>query len=107
MHAHSRLVALGTSNAIARMWLPLLALSAAGCGSENAPTGPSASAPGLSAAVTSPSYVQITIGGNHTCAVTRGGLIYCWGSNGFGQLGDGTTQTRLKPVPVQVGALRF
>ena len=64
-------------------------------------------APGLAAAVTPPSYVQITIGGNHTCAVTSGGLIYCWGNNGFGQLGDGATQNRLKPVPVQVGALRF
>ena len=63
MYAHCRLVGLGSSSAIARMLLPLLALSAAGCGSEDAPTGPTASAPGLAAAVTPPSYVQIAIGG--------------------------------------------
>ena len=107
MPPRSRLADLGSSSAIARMLLPLLTLSAAGCGSEDAPTSPSASAVGLAAAVTSPSYGQIAIGGNHTCGVTSGGLIYCWGNNGFGQLGDGTTQNRLKPVPVQVGALRF
>src|SRR5438874_7301307 len=44
--------------------------------------------------------VAITAGGNHTCALLTGSRVLCWGSNGNGQLGDGTTTNR--PVPVQV-----
>jgi len=89
------------------MLLPLLVLSAAACGSENTVAGPSESGAEPAVTATLPSFVQITIGSNHTCAVTGGGLIYCWGYNFFGQLGDGTTQDRLTPVPIQGGALRF
>jgi alpha-tubulin suppressor-like RCC1 family protein len=38
--------------------------------------------------------------GNHTCGITTGNKIYCWGDNAFGQLGDGTTTRRLSPVKV-------
>ncbi len=38
--------------------------------------------------------------GSHTCGITNGNKIYCWGDNAFGQLGDGTTTTRLSPVKV-------
>jgi alpha-tubulin suppressor-like RCC1 family protein len=38
--------------------------------------------------------------GSHTCGITTGNKIYCWGYNGSGQLGDGTTATRLSPVKV-------
>jgi alpha-tubulin suppressor-like RCC1 family protein len=44
--------------------------------------------------------------GNYTCGVTTGSLAYCWGHNGFGELGDGTTTRRLTPVAV-VGGLQF
>ena len=34
----------------------------------------------------------------HTCAVTQSNQVWCWGLNDHGQLGDGTTTTRLTPV---------
>ena len=36
----------------------------------------------------------------HRCAVLNSGGLACWGSNSSGQLGDGTTVTRLTPVRV-------
>ncbi len=44
--------------------------------------------------------------GDHTCGVTTTGAAYCWGFNGSGQLGDGTTTDRTNPTPV-LGALNF
>ncbi|MEX2159358.1 MAG: hypothetical protein WEB04_08150, partial [Dehalococcoidia bacterium] len=42
----------------------------------------------------------IAAGGNHNCAVAAGSSVWCWGSNGSGELGDGTMITRAAPVEV-------
>jgi alpha-tubulin suppressor-like RCC1 family protein len=42
----------------------------------------------------------------HVCGLTESGKAYCWGYNGYGQLGDGTTTDRLTPTAV-AGGLTF
>jgi alpha-tubulin suppressor-like RCC1 family protein len=42
----------------------------------------------------------------HTCGLAQNGSAYCWGSNDFGQLGDGTTTDTSTPTAVS-GGLSF
>ena len=43
----------------------------------------------------------VSAGLNHSCARTREGAARCWGPNGYGQLGNGTTTDRPWAVRVQ------
>jgi alpha-tubulin suppressor-like RCC1 family protein len=51
-------------------------------------------------------FATVSGGGDHTCGVTTGGTAYCWGDNGLGQLGTGTTTNSATPVAV-AGGLTF
>ncbi|MTB08034.1 MAG: hypothetical protein F2934_13005, partial [Actinobacteria bacterium] len=45
--------------------------------------------------------VAITVGGGHACALLSTGAVKCWGTNGQGELGDGTSTGSNVPVGVQ------
>ncbi|HSO38530.1 MAG TPA: hypothetical protein VLT33_38640 [Labilithrix sp.] len=45
--------------------------------------------------------VDLAVATSHTCALLEGGDIACFGSNYFGELGDGTTDNTKKPVKVK------
>jgi len=47
--------------------------------------------------------LAIGAGTGHTCAVTAGGGVKCWGGNAFGQLGDSSTSK--SPIPLDVVGL--
>jgi len=51
------------------------------------------------------SVTAIAAGNVHTCAVQTSGAVYCWGGNGNGQLGDGTTVSR--QFPTETPSFRF
>ncbi|HEX7240293.1 MAG TPA: Ig-like domain-containing protein [Longimicrobiaceae bacterium] len=48
------------------------------------------------------SFASLALGTEHTCGLTTGGAVYCWGWNVYGQLGDGTRTTR--DVPTRIAA---
>jgi alpha-tubulin suppressor-like RCC1 family protein len=48
-------------------------------------------------------FTSVSAGENHGCGVTTAGAAYCWGLNGSGQLGDGTTAISTVPVAVSGG----
>ena len=46
-------------------------------------------------------WIDVSAGGAHTCAINSNGELYCWGTNGRGQFGNGSTVFKsLSPVKV-------
>jgi alpha-tubulin suppressor-like RCC1 family protein len=43
---------------------------------------------------------MVGVRADHTCALKSDGLIKCWGNNGHGKLGDGTTDSKLIPAKI-------
>src|SRR5204862_3669625 len=52
------------------------------------------------AVASSLTFTSITTGSVHSCARSDVGAVYCWGFNGGGAPGDGTTTDRSVPVRV-------
>lgn len=50
-------------------------------------------------------FREIAVGTTHSCGLTSGGDVYCWGLNNHGQLGDGTTENKAVPTLVLGGLL--
>lgn len=42
----------------------------------------------------------LALGTSHSCALRNDGAVYCWGFNGDGEVGDGTTQDNPRPTRV-------
>ena len=42
----------------------------------------------------------VSTGGTNTAAITTGGDLYCWGTNDWGQIGNGTLAQQVTPVKV-------
>jgi alpha-tubulin suppressor-like RCC1 family protein len=51
-------------------------------------------------------FSSLSSGAEHACALTAGGVAYCWGANYTGQLGNNSTTNSLIPVAV-AGSLVF
>ena len=47
--------------------------------------------------------VSVSVGNQHTCAILDDGSVSCWGSNSYGQVGDGSVSDRLTPRSVSLG----
>lgn len=49
-------------------------------------------------------YRMVATGGGTSYALSTTGVVYAWGANPLGQVGNGTTVTARTPVPVAAGA---
>ncbi len=48
-------------------------------------------------------WEEIVPGGYHVCGITVAQDLYCWGYNGYGQIGNGNTSNQQSPTLVQGG----
>ena len=49
-------------------------------------------------------WFAISVGQSANCGIRTDGSLWCWGLNGEGQVGDGTTTKREAPVPIMAGS---
>ena len=58
------------------------------------------------ATVGSERFTTVSAGEAHACALNLSGAAYCWGNDGFGQLGDHRRVNSSTPIPV-IGSMQF
>ena len=46
------------------------------------------------------SVIALAAGASQSCALTKAGVLKCWGDNTYGEVGDGTKTNRLTPVTI-------
>lgn len=46
------------------------------------------------------SWLQIAVAYSHSCGIKADSKLYCWGSNYYGQLGNGTNTTKTTPTKI-------
>ena len=44
--------------------------------------------------------LRVSMGQNHSSVITENGDLYCWGVNGDGEVGNGTTEDQLTPIKI-------
>jgi alpha-tubulin suppressor-like RCC1 family protein len=77
--------------------------SAGQLGDDNVPHDSLVAVPVSAAGDLAGPAIQVDAGDAHTCALDVDGIAYCWGRNGDGQLGTGSTTDA--PAPAVVGSL--
>ena len=82
-----------------------LAVAVGGC-RDDSPLAPDITAAPAVAAATTFLLTDVSAGLAHSCGIAPDQRAYCWGINDQGQLGDGTTTDRSRPVLV-AGGLHF
>jgi alpha-tubulin suppressor-like RCC1 family protein len=45
-------------------------------------------------------FKSVSTGQVHACGLTAAGEVYCWGTNKYGQLGNGSTDDSVRPIPI-------
>lgn len=84
-----------TTGGAAKCWGSNAAGQLGNGSTSTTPGGTPVSVVGLESGVAS-----VSAGNVYTCAVTASGAVKCWGSNSYGQLGDGNTTDKATPGDV-------